>query len=545
MNRPIEGQIVDVLTGEIFPGRIVHADGVITAVERLPFAPPGFLLPGFIDCHVHVDSSLLCPSRFAEAAVPHGTTAVVTDPHEIANVCGASGIEWMRRDARGAPLRVYFTAPSCVPATPFETNGAVLGADEVRALLAQPDVVALGEMMNYPGAVARDPEVVAKISAARAAGKPVDGHCPLLSGNALREYVELGISTEHECTSVAEALEKHGLGMRILVREGSAAKNLETLAPFAREHGFCLVSDDIVAPDLVRGHLDAALARATALGIDALHALRAVTVRPAEHYRLPLGALVPGRKADVVRVADLSSFAVEEVCIGGRRVAEKGRPLFEPTPPPGPAAIKAAPRTADEFRLPAAGAKVRARVIGVVPDQIVTGAGTAELVVAGGFARPAPDRDLLLIAVVNRYRDAPVARGFVSGFGLGTGALASSVAHDSHNVIVVGAREEDMAAAVAAVIGHAGGLAVAAGGRVDALPLPVAGLMSAEPPRQVASRLEALDAAARALGCRLPCPFMTLSFLSLLVIPRLKIGDRGLFDAEAFRFTDPLVGAAA
>lgn len=542
MTPPVEGNIVDVLTGEIFPGRVAHEAGIITSVERIPGPCRGFLVPGFIDCHVHIDSSLLCPSRFAEASVPHGVTAVVTDPHEIANVCGLEGIDWMRQDTRGAPQRIFFTAPSCVPATPFETSGAVIGPAEVEALLARSDVVALGEVMNYRGAIAREPDILAKILAARRAGKPIDGHCPMLSGNALREYVGLGITTDHECTSPEEALEKHRLGMRILVREGSAARNLEALSPFARAHEFSLVSDDILAPDLVAGHLDALLARAVSLGIPPLHALRAATLRPAEHYRLPLGALAPGRRADMARLADLVSFAVEEVYIDGQRVAARGAAAFEAHPAPFERPIRVAPPGAADFFVPASGRSARVRVMRIVPGEIVTEAETARLAVENGRVQPDVSRDILCVAVVNRYREAPPAAGFLAGLGLFTGAVASSVAHDSHNIIVAGTSAGDMAAAAAAVIRAAGGLALSAGGRVQILPLPVAGLMSGDPPRQVANRLEALHQAARALGCRLSAPFMALSFLSLLVVPRLKIGDRGLFDADAFRFVQPLLG---
>ncbi len=317
MSGIIEGNVVDVISGEIFPGRVVHRDGIIRAVERIPGSFRGFLLPGFIDAHIHVDSSLLCPSRFAEAVVPHGTTAIVTDPHEIANVLGMAGISYMRRDAASVPLRVRFTAPSCVPATPFETSGASLGPEEVEAVLREEDVVALGEVMNYLGAIEGDPGVLGKIRAAGRIGKPVDGHCPLLTGDDLRKYVALGISTDHECTRLEEAREKHALGMRILVRQGSAAKNLEALAPFARENDFLLVSDDKLAADLLEGHLDMVLRQAVEAGIDPLHAVRAVTSRPAEHYRLPGGSIEAGRPADIVKVGSLSGFEVEEVAIGG------------------------------------------------------------------------------------------------------------------------------------------------------------------------------------------------------------------------------------
>jgi adenine deaminase len=541
MSRFIEGNIVDVVAGEIFPGRVVHRDGVIRAVERLSGTFEGYLLPGFIDAHIHVDSSLLCPSRFAEAVVPRGTTAVVTDPHEIANVLGMPGISYMRQDAAGVPLRFYFTAPSCVPATPFETAGASLGAAEVEALLREDDVVALGEVMNYLGAVDRDPVILSKIRAAKRVGKPIDGHCPLLSGEKLKEYIKLGISTDHECTDLDEAFEKHSLGMRILVRQGSAAKNLETLAPFARENDFFLVSDDMLAPDLLEGHLDRTLAQAVASGIDPLHAVRAVTLRPAAHYRLPAGAIAPGRAADITKVRDLSSFDVEEVYIGGNLAAAGGTPAFRASPLATPVTFAIPNRRGPDFTISAPGPDAAVRVIAVIRDEIVTEDETAVMRVEGGRVLPDTERDILLISVVNRYRDAPVSCGFVKGFGLKAGAIASSVAHDAHNIVVVGADPEDMAGAVNTIIRESGGFCLSAAGTSLSLPLGVAGLMSTDPPRDVGVRLDHLQRRARELGCLLDWPFMTMSFLSLLVVPRLKIGDRGLFDVDASRFVDAVI----
>jgi adenine deaminase len=541
MSGCIEGNIVDVISGGIFPGRIVHRDGVIKAVERISGKFPGFLLPGIIDAHIHVDSSLLCPSRFAEAVVPHGTTAVVTDPHEIANVMGMPGISYMRRDAAGVPLRLYFTAPSCVPATPFETAGAEIGPAEVEALLESGDVVALGEVMNYHGAVLRDPVVMAKIEAAHRVGKPIDGHCPLLSGANLKKYINLGISTDHECTGAEEAREKHSLGMRIMVRQGSVAKNLPALAQFARENDFFLVSDDKLAPDLLESHLDGTLAQAVSSGIDPVHAIRAVTVRPADHYRLPMGAIAAGRAADITRVGDLSSFAVEEVYIGGRLAASAGVPAFRASPVALPGTIAVSPRRGPDFTLAARGPTAAVRVIVAIRDEIVTEGTAAVLRVEDGRIAPDPGRDILLVSVVNRYRDAPVSCGFVKGFGLKAGAMASSVAHDAHNIVVVGADPEDMAGAVNTVIRESGGFCLTAGGNSVSLPLGIAGLMSAEHPRDVGMRLGLIQRRARELGCLLDWPFMAMSFLGLLVIPKLKIGDRGMFDVDARRFVDAVI----
>lgn len=541
MCRPIDGNIVDVVAGRIFPGRIFHDRGVITGIKPVPGPFPGFLLPGFLDAHIHIDSSLLCPSRFAEAVVPHGTTAVITDPHEIANVLGMRGISSMRKDAATVPLRVFFTAPSCVPSTAFESGGATLGPEDVETLLRERDIVGLGEVMNYRGAIEGESLVVAKIRAAHRVGKPVDGHAPMVTGEDLRRYVALGISTDHECTSAAEALEKHSLGMRIMVRDGSVAKNLSALATFAKEHDFCLVSDDRLASDLARSHLDGSLARAVSLGIEPLHAVRAVTVTPADHYRLPLGAIVPGRMADIVKVRDLSGFFVEEVYIGGGLVAAGGRPAFTARPVPLMKVFPVSRKRTGDFSVPSRGRSASVRVIRLIRDEIVTGAETATLRVERNRVIPDRKRDILSVSVVNRYRDAPVATGFVRGFGLKAGAMASSVAHDAHNIIVVGSDPSEMAHAANAVIRESGGLCYASGETLVHLPLQIAGLMSTDSVEDVVSRLSLLRAKTREAGCELNLPFMTLSFLSLLVIPRLKIGDRGLFDAEAFRFVDPVI----
>lgn len=534
----LEGNIVDVKRKRVFPGRITHKDGDIVSVDETEGEYVGYLIPGLIDAHIHIESSLLCPSRFAEAVVPHGTTAVITDPHEIANVLGVQGIEYMVRDSKTVPLRVYFTAPSCVPATPFETSGASIGPAEIEQLLARDEFVALGEVMNYPGAVAHDPHVMAKLEAANRAHKPIDGHCPGLTGLALQEYVRLGISTDHECTSPPEAKEKHSLGMKIMVRQGSASKNLEALAPFARSHEFMLVSDDKNVSDLLKGHLDRSLAEAVALGIDPIHALRAATLNPALHYNLPLGTIEPGKRADIVRVSDLKDFRVEEVYIGGQLVAAGGAPRFETKPKEMVNQFMLQRKVPSDFEISASSDSVSVKVIGVVRDEIVTESLVARLRVEDGKVRPNIDNDILRIAVVNRYRDAPVSNGFVKGFGIKSGAIASSVAHDSHNILVVGVDPESMAVAVNTVVSEGGGYCVCADGRCSMLNLRVAGLMCTKPARDVKRVLDQLHEQVRAMGCSLDSPFMTMSFLSLLVIPKLKIGDRGLFDVTAFKFVD-------
>jgi adenine deaminase len=540
MMSAIEGNVVDVRDKRVYPGKIDHEGGVITSVEETTGEYSGYLVPGFLDSHVHIESSLLCPSRFAEAVVPHGTTAVITDPHEIANVLGIPGIDYMRKDSKTVPLRVYFTAPSCVPATPFETSGAVIGPSETEELLLREDVVALGEMMNFPGVISGDPEVLAKLDAAKKVGKPVDGHCPVLAGDDLKKYIAAGISTDHECVTAEEAYEKHRLGMRIMVRQGSASRNLRALAPFAKENEFLLVSDDKTASDLLEGHVDMMLAEAVSLGIDPLHALRAATLNPAEHYRLPLGAIEPGRMADIVRVSDLQSFRAEEVFIGGELVAKDSLGRFEVRPKEMVSEMILQRKVPSDFELLAHGEKVSARVIGVVRDEIVTDSLAATLPVQNGHVMPDLADDVVRISVVNRYRDAPVKNSFVKGFGLKSGAIASSVSHDSHNIIVVGVSSEDMAVAANTLATEGGGFCACSDGKCSMLKLHVAGLLCTKRVHDVKVSLDQIQDRARELGCVLHTPFMTMSFLSLLVVPHLKIGDRGLFDVDRFEFVDPL-----
>ena len=528
----LRGNVVDVERGEIYPGEVLIEGSRIKEVREVGGRFSRYLLPGLIDAHIHIESSMLVPSRFAEAAVAHGTVAVVADPHEIANVLGITGVEYMIRDSKRVPLKFYFTAPSCVPATPYETSGAKLGAEEVARLLAMEEVVALGEVMNYPAVVAREPETMAKIQAARRLGKPIDGHCPKLGGDALRRYVSAGISTEHECTSLEEAEEKARLGMKIMLREGSSAKNLKALAGF-RGKAF-LVSDDLHAGDLLRGHVNFLLRRAVEEGIDPIEAVRMVSLNPAEHYRLGVGMLRPGDPADLVVVDNLRSFSCLECYINGKLVAKGGRVLFKASPLPGKSTIRASHKSPEDFKIIARRAS-RLRVIKVMPGEIVTEEDSVSA--AAGEVKPMPEKDVLKLAVVERYGGERVAVALVRGFGIEGGAVASSIAHDSHNIIAVGADDADLAAAVNRVIDMQGGIAVVSGGELLAsLPLPVAGLMSIESAGWVAERGEQVDRRIRELGCSLEAPVMTLSFLALPVIPKLRLTDRGLFDVERFEF---------
>lgn len=542
----INARIVDVFRGAVFPGSVAVAGGRFVGFGERPAREVldlrgRFLAPGFIDSHVHIESSMMGVAEFAAAVVGRGTTAVVADPHEIANVLGAAGIRYMLESAAGQPVEVYYTLPSCVPATALETSGAVLTAADLAPFFADPRVVALGEMMNFPGVLAGDPEVLAKIAAARRAGKPVDGHAPGLGGRDLTAYVAAGVTSDHECTTAAEALEKLAAGMHIMVREGTGARNLHALLPAVtaatcRRMMWC--TDDRHPHDLLHeGHIDAIVREAVRSGLDPVTAIQMATLNPSERYGLHhLGAVAPGRQADFIVFSNLASVEVEEVYVRGALAAKGGAPvagLARPAAPRIGAAVRLAPGGLD-FRVRCTGPK--ARVIEVVPGQILTRQSLEPAPCRDGLLVSDPGRDLLRIAVVERHRaSGRIGMGLVRGMGLKRGALASSVAHDSHNLIVVGVEEEAMRAAVEAVAASGGGLAAAAGGRVlAALPLPVAGLMALEPAAAVCAALDRLLRAARELGARPADPFMTLSFLALPVIPELKLTDRGLVDVAAF-----------
>jgi adenine deaminase len=535
--------LVDVHQRRIYPATIVVEHGRIRSIREMPAAPAeaGYVLPGFVDAHVHIESSMLPPAEFGRLAVVHGTVATVSDPHEIANVLGEAGVLYMLEEARRSPLKFCFGAPSCVPATSFETAGAALDAAAVERLLQRPDIGYLSEMMNFPGVLHADAQVMAKIRAARRIGKPVDGHAPGLRGEAARRYFEAGITTDHECFGFEEGREKALLGVCILIREGSAARNFEALWPllleFPQQIMFC--SDDKHPDDLLRGHIDRLVARAVAKGCDLFDTLRAASVNPVQHYGLPVGLLREGDPADFIRVSDLKDFRVQETYIGGECVAANGQSLLPHQPTPTPNAFVAQPKRPEDFRLVARGAGI-VRLIRVWDGQIITGSEEGRARVQDGLLMAYPGQDVLKIAVVNRYADAPPAVGFVSSFGLQRGAVASSVAHDSHNIVAVGADDASLCAAVNAVIEARGGISATDGqGNMRVLPLPIAGLMSPDNGYTLAHNYAAIDAWTREmLHCPLQAPFMTLSFLALPVIPVLKMTDLGLFDVEQFRHVE-------
>ena len=537
----ISGQLVDLHSRRIFPANITVQEGRIARIEEVEEPAAHFILPGFIDAHVHIESSMLVPTEFARLAVTHGTVATVSDPHEIANVCGAEGVRFMIENAAQTPLKIFFGAPSCVPATSFETAGATLDAAALEEMLRWPDIHYLAEMMNWPGVLYGDEEVRKKLDAARRLGKPIDGHAPGLRGADAARYAAAGPSTDHECTTLEDALDKIAAGMKIWIREGSAARNFEALHPLLRSHpqhvAFC--SDDKHPDELLIGHINMLAARAVALGYDVFDVLRAACVNAVEHYGLPVGLLREGDAADFIVVEDLRDFRMMQTFISGERVAEDGTTLLPRVAVSGINCFKALPRNAEDFWVKAEPGKDSIRVIEALDGQLLTREKLMPAAVHDGLLIPNTGIDVLKIAVVNRYEErAEVACGFIHGFGLKTGAIASTVAHDCHNIIVVGVDDESMCAAVNALIEAKGGISVARDAhQLETLPLPIAGLMSCDDGATVSQAYAALDAAAKALGSPLGAPFMTLSFMALLVIPALKMSDRGLFDGARFEFT--------
>ncbi|QMU27609.1 adenine deaminase [Adhaeribacter radiodurans] len=536
----VSGQIVDVIHKQIFSGTIAVTNGKIAHITREPVVSQQFILPGFIDAHVHIESSMLVPSEFARLAVPHGTVATVSDPHEIANVLGIKGVEYMIENGKKVPFKFYFGAPSCVPATPFETAGAEISPDDIEDLFQNPEVKYLAEMMNWPGVLQQDPLVMQKITLAQKFGKQVDGHAPGLRGEQAQKYAAAGITTDHECFTAEEARDKLAAGMKILIREGSAAKNFEALIELLPEYQnqimFC--SDDKHPNDLVESHINALVKRALARNIDVFTVLRAACVNPVVHYGLEVGLLREHDPADFIITDSLSpDFSVLETFINGELVAEHGVTKLEFTPSEIINNFNTQLKAAADFHFPVSGS-VQLNVIEAYDGQLITGRINAPaLLTPENNAIADVENDILKIAVVNRYRNEKPAIGFIKNFNLKTGAIASSVAHDSHNIIAVGTDDVSICKAVNLLIEVHGGIAAVNGGDLKLLPLPVAGIMSAENGYEVALAYSEIDAMSKELGSTLHSPFMTLSFMGLLVIPALKLSDQGLFDGEKFTFT--------
>lgn len=535
----ISGNIVDVIDRRIYPGKIFVKEGSISAITPEPGKSyNSYIMPGFIDAHVHVESSMLVPSEFARLAVVHGTVATVSDPHEIGNVLGIEGIRYMIRNGHHVPFHFYFGASSCVPATAFETAGATITAADIRNLFVKDGLKYLSEMMNYPGVIARDPLVMNKIKVAQELGLPVDGHAPGLRGKEAEQYISAGISTDHECYTLEEALDKIKCGMKIIIREGSAAKNYEALHTLLKTHPeqvmFC--SDDKHPHELVIGHINQLVQRSIVEhGYDTMDVLRAACYHPVMHYKLDVGLLRKGDSADFIVVEDLRHFNVQKTYIRGQTVAEAGKTKINSVSADVINRFAVSPKKEEDFVLP--GKETMIQVIDAFDGQLITKKLIVPAKIENGCIVSDPDRDILKIAVVNRYADAPVAIGFIHQFGLKKGALASCIAHDSHNIIAVGTNDADICHAVNALIEAKGGISIAYEGKTEVLPLPVAGLMSTHDGYLVAKQYSDIDQHAKQLGSKLSAPFMTLSFMALLVIPSLKLSDKGLFDGEKFSFT--------
>jgi len=534
--------VVQVLEERIFYGRVSWAGGVITEVQVMGDEDPAqpYLIHGFVDAHVHIESSMLPPAEFGRQAVRHGMVAVVADPHEIANVLGADGVRFMLENARRSPFKISFGVPSCVPATPFETAGASLNLAEMESLLQEPEVRHVAEMMNFPGVLADDPLVMAKIELGLRLGRPVDGHSPGLCGSEAARYAAAGISTDHECFTLGEARDKLACGMHILLREGSAARNFEALHSLITTHTekVMLCCDDKHPDDLAAGYIDRLAARAVAAGHHPLAVLRCACVNPVLHYGLPVGLLRQGDPMDAALVSDLRDFRVLKVWLDGQMAAAEGRTLLPQVEAAPVNNFRARSVSPSDLQLPPGEGLLR--VIEAIDGEVITRELLLEPHRVEGRPVPDPARDILLLCVVNRYEEAPPALAFIRGFGLKKGALASSVAHDSHNVVAVGSDPHSLCRAVNSVIEARGGIAVAGESNVELLPLPIAGLMSDGDGIEVGRRYAELDLLAHELGSSLRAPFMTLSFMSLLVIPELKLSDRGLFDGRTFSFVDAM-----
>lgn len=544
-NLTISGHLIDLFQRRIYPAEIAVKDGIITSVTEIADAPAQYILPGFVDAHVHVESSMLVPAAFGRMAVMHGTVATVSDPHEIANVCGIEGVDYMIQNSRLSPFKIFFGAPSCVPATFFETAGAHLDANAVENLLQRDDIWYLTEMMNYPGVLHKDAEVMAKIAAAKKINKPVDGHAPGLRGADAQAYAAAGITTDHECVTIAEALDKIAAGMQILIREGSAAKNFEALADLFLTHPqkLMLCSDDKHPDDLVAGHINAVVKRALAKGFDLFDVLNAACVNPVLHYKIPVGLLRVNDPADFIVINDTDRFDILQTYIGGELVAKNGKSLLPVIPATPINNFTALPKSPADFAIAATPGKDTICVIEAIEGQLVTNELHLPAKVENGLLVCDTENDILKIAVVNRYTpDAPVAVAFIKNFGLKQGAIASTVGHDCHNIIAVGVDDNAICTAVNALIQHKGGIAaVDSEGTATVMPLPVAGLMSTADGYETAAQYAAVDAKAKTLGTTLHAPFMTLSFMALLVIPSLKLSDKGLFDGSKFSFTSVMV----
>lgn len=534
----VEGQIVDIKNKRVFPGEITVESGKIKSINEVKSAPNQYIMPGFVDAHIHIESSLLVPTEFARMAVVHGTVATVSDPHEIGNVLGTKGVMYMIENGEKVPFKFNFGAPSCVPATTFETAGAEIDTSEVDTLLSDSRVKYLAEMMNWPGVLFNDEVVHAKIKAAQKYGKPVDGHAPGLMGDQAEQYINSGMSTDHECFTSEEALGKLKHGMKVQIREGSAARNFDALADLLHDwsHLMMFCSDDKHPDNLEVGHINKLASRAVAKGIDLFKVLQAACINPVEHYKLDVGLLNVGGDADFIVVNNLEEFIPSATYVNGELVAKNGKTLIKSQPTEVINQFDTNLKLAADFELVAKGSSINA--IEAFDGQLITKKITVDTTIENGKAVSNTDTDVLKMAVINRYSNAKPAVAFIKNFGLKEGAIASSVGHDSHNITVVGVDDASIAKAVNLVIAAKGGLSAVSTTEEQILPLPVAGLMSDKDGYEVSKDYTAIDNLSKKMGATLKAPYMTLSFMALLVIPSIKLSDLGLFNGDKFEFMD-------
>ena len=533
----IQGNIVDIDNKEIFKGEVQFENGKITAIRKLNHTIENYIIPGFVDAHIHIESAMLVPSEFAKIAVTHGTIATVSDPHEIANVLGVKGVDFMIQNGKKVPLKFNFGAPSCVPATSFESAGAIIDADDIKKMMANPDIKYLAEMMNYPGVLFDDDEVLKKIAWAKHYNKPIDGHAPGLIGDDLTKYIAAGISTDHECFTYDEALEKLQKGMNVIIREGSAAKNFEALIDLLPEYFekmmFC--SDDKHPDDLLLGHINQLCKRAVAKGMDIFKVLQVACVNPVKHYDLEVGLLQEGDPADFVVIEDLQKFNVLETYINGELVAKNGESFIKSVPFDILNNFNTDKKKIEDFRVASSSPKIR--VIEALDGELVTNEIQCNSTMIDRNLVSNTKEDVLKMTVVNRYQNSKPSIAFIKNFGIKRGAIASSVGHDSHNIIAIGTSDEFICKAVNLLIQHKGGICAINETTEKVVALPIAGIMSDQPAEIIGKSYAELDAMAKKMGSTLRAPFMSLSFMALLVIPSLKLSDQGLFDGTTFKFT--------
>lgn len=533
----IQGNIVDIQNQRIYKGEVELSNGKIKSVRPSEHSEENYILPGFVDAHIHIESSMLVPSEFAKIAVTHGTIATVSDPHEIANVLGVKGVEFMIENGKKVPLKFNFGAPSCVPATSFESAGAVIDSDDIKKMMENPDIKYLAEMMNYPGVLFEDEEVMEKIAWAKHYNKPIDGHAPGLRGDDVTKYIAAGISTDHECFSYEEGLEKLQKGMKVIIREGSAAKNFEALIGLLPEYyeNMMFCSDDKHPDDLLLGHVNQLCARAVAKGVDVFKVLQAACINPVKHYNLDVGLLQEGDAADFVIIENLKDFKVLQTYIDGELVADKGQSFVQHADFEVLNNFNTNKKKVSDFEFHSASEKIR--VIEALDGELVTNQIECDSLIVDGNLVSNTKEDILKMTVVNRYQNSEPSIAFIKNFGLKEGAIASSVGHDSHNIIAVGVSDDMICKAVNLLIENTGGICAVTEDKEKVVSLPVAGIMSDQPAEIIGKSYAELDTMAKEMGSTLRAPYMSLSFMALLVIPSLKLSDKGLFDGNTFQFT--------